>query len=197
MERASELADQANPFRTIKRDPERANRSSLVQLKRSDRVHHPLAEAGIHLAFAALEVGFGKIKRLANDNRDRMKRNLPLPRGSASCAPKMRIGTTGARVFAMTKPSAGLGRLQIAIKGAGAFGKNQRAMVRSQNPDQRLERAAIAAFLVNRNDVKLRQKPAEHRKIEKRLAREKINRAPTTRSRQAADRDNFGDSSPE
>ena len=68
--------------------------------------------------------------------------------------------------FRDDKPDAGLGRLQISVERPRALGKNKRAMIRSQDADDRLERAAIAAFLVDRNDVQLGQQPAEHRDVE-------------------------------
>ena len=122
LEPAIELADQANPFRTINRDPEPANRSSLVQLKRGDRVHHPLAKAGINLAFVALEIGGGKIERLADNNRDWTETQLPPSRGSASCAPKIRIGTTGTsfrnqEIRLQARPAA------VFHQGCGSLGK--------------------------------------------------------------------------
>ena len=78
----------------------------------------------------------------------------------------------------MTKPDAGLGRLQVAVERARALGKNERALVRAQDADERFERAAIAAFLVDRNNIQFRQQPAEHGDLEQRFARKEIDRAP-------------------
>lgn len=80
--------------------------------------------------------------------------------------------------FCDDKPDPGLGWLEISIERPRALGKNKRAMIGSQDTDDRLERAAIPTVLVDRNDVELGQEPAEHREVEEAFAREKINRAP-------------------
>src|SRR4030095_10991253 len=80
--------------------------------------------------------------------------------------------------FRDDKPDAVLGRLKIAIERARALGKNERALVCPQKANERLESAAIAAFLVDRNYVQFRQQPAEQRDLEERFACEEIDSAP-------------------
>ena len=63
--------------------------------------------------------------------------------------------------FRDDKSKTGQCGLQISVERAAAFRENEDAMSRAQNADQRLERAAIAAFLIDRNDIEFRQKPAE------------------------------------
>ena len=58
------------------------------------------------------------------------------------------------------------------------FGKNERPLSSSQNSDQRFERGAVTAALgIDRNDVELREKPAEHRTVQQRFPGEKKNGA--------------------
>ncbi len=78
----------------------------------------------------------------------------------------------------MTKPEAGQRGLQVSIQRARTLGENHGAAALFQNPDQRLQRAAIVPLLIDGDDVKARQKPAQHRHIEERVAREKKHLAP-------------------
>ena len=99
--------------------------------------------------------------------------------GQASNAPKIRIGTTGARVFAITSPSPGKAGCKFPSGVRAPFRKNERAIASAQNSDQRFERAAIVAFEIDRDDVELRQKPAEDRRLHQRFFRKKIDGAVT------------------
>jgi len=68
--------------------------------------------------------------------------------------------------------------LELAIWRSLAFGKNHGSLPCAKNADQRFERSAVATrFGVDRNHVQLRQDPAHEPTVQKRLAREKKNRA--------------------
>ena len=165
----------------VQRSPFKLGEGSTLSTdskQRGDGVHHALAETRIDLAAAAFDVGCGEMKRLADDDGDRTKAQPPAAARQSLVRAENSHRHDRRESFRDDKSDAGLRRLQIAVERARAFGKNERALVCAQNADERLERAAIAAFLVDRNDIQFRQKPAEHRDIEQRFAREKINRAP-------------------
>ena len=79
--------------------------------------------------------------------------------------------------FCDDQTKAGLGWLQIAVESARAFGEDQGRLSGSQNPNQRLQGTAIAAFLIDGNDIQLGQEPPPKPVIEQRFASEKENRA--------------------
>ena len=138
-----------------------------LQTQRGDGVHHALAKARVDLAAAAFEVGRGEMKGLADDDGDRTKAQPATAPGQSLVRAENAHRHDGRERFRDDKPNAVLRRLKIAVERARALGKNERALVCAQNADERLESAAIAAFLIDRNDVQLRQQPAEHRDIEK------------------------------
>src|SRR6266436_6974233 len=70
-----------------------------------------------------------------------------------------------------------LGRLQITVEGARSFRKNERRLFGPQNSNQCFKGAAIAAFLIDWNDIQLWQKPAPKPVLEQCFAGEKKNRA--------------------
>lgn len=142
-----------------------------------------MAEAEIDVAVAALQISLCKPKRLAHHDRDRMKTQSSSATWQGFMRAKDAHGYNGGVRFRNDESEPGLRRLQVAVERAGAFGKNQHAMIVAQNANESLERAAISAFLINRNDIEPRQKPTENRKIEERLTREKIDRPSTSDSR--------------
>src|SRR5436190_1537824 len=73
------------------------------------------------------------------------------------------------------KPQAGQGRRQAAVTRAFTLGKNQSPFAGFQDPNERLQRAAIASFLIDGNDIQFWQEPAEEASVYKGLAREKEN----------------------
>ena len=76
--------------------------------------------------------------------------------------------------FRDDKSDTGQCGLQISVERAAAFRENENAVSRAQKANERLERAAIAAFLIDRDDIQLRQKPAEKFSFEETFAREII-----------------------
>ena len=72
------------------------------------------------------------MNRLADHDGDRTKSQLSSAAGQSLCAPKIRIGTTGARVFAMTNPTPVNARLQIAVERAAPFRENENALFCAQ-----------------------------------------------------------------
>ena len=76
--------------------------------------------------------------------------------------------------FRDDKPDTGQCGLQISVERAAAFRENEDAVSRAQKANERLERAAIAAFLIDRDDIQFRQKPAEKWSFEETFAREII-----------------------
>jgi hypothetical protein len=77
--------------------------------------------------------------------------------------------------FRDDEPEAGQGRLQLPIRTPLSFGKNERSIAGAQDPDQSLERTAVGAFLIDRNNIEFREDRTEERHLEQRFAREKIN----------------------
>src|SRR6266404_4869782 len=76
--------------------------------------------------------------------------------------------------FCDHQPQTSQGRLQISIRRARPFRKNERAIASAQNSDQRLERATIVSFDVDWDDVELGQEPTENGRLHQRFLREKI-----------------------
>ena len=87
------------------------------------------------------------------DNGNRIKPNFIATTRPGFVRPKDAHRNHRSECFRDDQTEAGLGRLQIAIERARALGKHQRSLSRSQNSDQCLEGTAIAAFLINWNDV--------------------------------------------
>src|SRR6266513_1972639 len=79
----------------------------LLQAQRDDRVHYALAYLPIEIFCVRFELD--RRKKIGSPTTIVIgtKCKPPPPRGKASCAPKIRIGTTGASVFAITNPSPG------------------------------------------------------------------------------------------
>src|ERR1051326_5585061 len=125
------------------------NRGSLVQMKGGDRVHHPLAQARIEIAFVALQVGLGKIDRITDHNRDPAETELAAaPRERAMRSEDAHRNDRRER-FGDQETDSWLRWKEIAIQGPRPFGENERAMFFANNADQCLKRTAIASFLVN------------------------------------------------
>lgn len=83
----------------------------------------------------------------------------------------------GRKRFCDHEPQPGQRGSQVSVERALALRKNQGPLSSSQDPNQRFQRAAIVPLLIDGNDIQFRQKPAEERSGQKRLAREKIDRA--------------------
>jgi hypothetical protein len=150
---------------------------ALFQFKSRDRVHYPLAETLVNFAMVALKVGGGEEEWFADHDRDRAKTQ------SASAARQSFVRAEDphrhhrASVLAMTKPTPGR-RAASFHRACASLRKNEHAMILAEDANEGLERAAIGAFLIDEDDVKLGQDPAEQGNIEKRFASEKINRTP-------------------
>src|SRR6185369_920042 len=156
---------------------------ALFQFKSRDRVHYPLAETLVNFAMVAFKVGGGEEERFADHDRDRAKtQSASTARQSFVRAEDPHRHHRGER-FSDDKADAGQGGLQVSIQRARALRKNEHAMVFAENANEGLERTAIGAFLIDEDNIELGQDPAEQGNIEKRFAREKINRAPAADSR--------------
>ena len=59
-----------------------------------------------------------------------------------------------------------LGRLQVAVERARAFGENERRVPGLENTDQCLDSAPVHAFLIDWDHIQLWQKPAEQRHVQ-------------------------------
>ena len=108
---------------------------------------------------------------LTNDNCDRMKAQLPSAARQSFVRAENSHRHNRRERFRDDKSDAGQCRLQISVERAAAFRENENAMLRAQKANERLERAAIAALLVDRDDIQFRQQPAEKFAIEKRFLR--------------------------
>src|SRR5881398_931401 len=86
----------------------------------------------------------------------------PPPRGKASCAPKIRIGTTRASVFAITSPNPGSAGCKLPSSVREPSGKTSAPF-----PDLRTrikaKRAAVDPLLINWDYVQFGQKPSKQR----------------------------------
>ena len=155
---------------------------ALFQFKSRDRVHYPLAETLVNFAMVALKVGGGEEEWFADHDRDRAKtQSASAARQSFVRAEDPHRHHRGER-FSDDKADAGQGGLQVSIERARALRKNEHAMILAEDANEGLERAAIGAFLIDEDNIELGQDPAERGNIEKRFAREKINRAPAADS---------------
>src|SRR5207248_11796562 len=77
-----------------------------------------------------------------------------------------------------------LGELQITVAGSRSFRKNECRLSRPQDSNQCFKSAAIAAFLIDWNNVQLGQKPAPKPVVEQCTAGEKKNGAIRSVARQ-------------
>ena len=155
----------------------RCAKRKSIERKRRDRVHHALTQTQVKLFAARLKIGRGKMNWFADDNRNASKTKPILPDRPRFVRPENSHWNDRGQRLRDDEAHAGQRRLQIAVDGAAAFGKNQRPLTRFQDANQGLERNAIFPFLIDRDHIQLRQKPAEDGPFQKRFFREKKNRA--------------------
>ena len=101
-------------------------RLKLFQFNSGDGVHDALAEPRVKILVARLQIGFGKIYRLAHDNGNWMKMEPPAARESFVRAedPDRHDGRERS---CDNQSKSGQRRLQPAIERAFALRKNERA----------------------------------------------------------------------
>ena len=117
------------------------------------------------------------MNRFADDNRDGSKTKPGLSNGPRLVRAENPDRDDRRERLRDDETHAGQRRLEIAIDSAAAFGKHQRPLARFQNANQRLERDTIFSFLIHRDDIQLRQEPAEDGSLQQRFFREEKNRA--------------------
>jgi hypothetical protein len=137
------------------------NKRGLFHLQSGDCVHDALAQARVQILVSRLNVGLGKVDRFADDNGDGMKMKSAAARQRFVRAENS-YGHDWRESSRDDQSKSGLRRLQLTIECARSFRKNESAFAALQDSDQRFECAAIDAFLIDGNDVELRQEPAKH-----------------------------------
>src|SRR5438874_12643245 len=146
----------------------------LLQAQRDDRVHYALAYLPIEIFCVRFELDRRKKNRLSNHDRDWHKMQTAAATRQSFVCPKDPHWHHGSERFCDHQSQSRLSSLQITIERPRAFRKNQRCVSRFQNTNQSLEGASVDPFLINRDNVQLRYKPAEQQHFRQRSARQKV-----------------------
>jgi hypothetical protein len=143
-------------------------------------LHHHLTQALIQLPALAGEVCLGEAHRFSDDNGDGTEKTRLSASRKSGVRSENPHGHYGRQRLRDDQAEAGQGRLQIAIKRAGAFGEDHRSVSGANELDDGFQCAHVGPVLIHGNDIQFRKYRTENRPIEQCLPREKMEFAPAS-----------------